>query len=203
MNMLEFQFRTTGDQALLAVLKGIYHKIPDAVKKATAKSAMNLSTMIVKGVRSQAPGGKRFKALEESTRKMKKSSKALIHHGDLVRSIRAEEVRIESGNSAWFVGVNRTAKDRDGKTLWNLAEIHEFGTEDFIIPISAKMRGWWKWQVKRGVFRAPLNPKAQNLLHPGVPARPFLTPSYDVWKQKAEENWVKFVQEAILPKVKK
>lgn len=86
--------------------------------------AHELRRDIVTGIRKQAPGGIRFKALADSTRAQKKSSKALIDHGDLIRSVNVTN----TGQMVWFVGVHRSVIAPDGQPMWNIAEIHEFGS---------------------------------------------------------------------------
>jgi hypothetical protein len=97
-----------------------------AVSNATGKLAHQLRREIVTGIRAQAPGGVTFKPLAESTIRRKKSSKALIDHGDLIRSINVTKV----GDLVYFVGVHKMTSVRIGAiTLVNLAEIHEFGSK--------------------------------------------------------------------------
>ena len=58
-----------------------------AIRQATIKNALLLVREIKRGIRSQAPGGKAFVKLAESTIARKGSSKALIDTGFLVNSI--------------------------------------------------------------------------------------------------------------------
>lgn len=90
----------------------------------------------------------RFKPLAESTKARKGSSKALIDHGDLVRSINVTKV----GGGDFFVGVHRNVTARDGQPMVNIAEVHEFGTRDGRIPARPYLRPTykiWAWDAER------------------------------------------------------
>lgn len=193
MSLVEFSFEITGWQRVEAMLRGSYQYLPLIVDQATGKVAAELETAIKKGIRSQAPGGKKFKPLAKSTKKMKKSSKALIHHGDLLGSIRTEHTTVSAGR-AWFVGVNRTAKGKDGESLMNIAMIHEFGTKPYQIEITPRMRRWWQAMVIKKVFKGTLHPLQEYISHPGIPARPFLGPTYEVWVRTAVQHWQAYVE---------
>jgi hypothetical protein len=149
--------------------------------------------MMVKGIRSQAPGGEDFEPLADSTIDMKGSSKALIDNGDMIRSIGLEDV----GEDGWFVGVNRTAENDEGMPFENLAEIHEFGTEPYRIPITPKMRGFFFALNTKGIFDNPISPDKMFIEHPGVPARPFLRPVFDEFTEDAEDLFAKSVKRQI------
>ena len=117
--------------------------LTETAKKATKQNALLLQREIKLGITNQAPGGKKFQALKQATIDAKGSSKALINHGDLRRSI---TVSVFKGGEEAFIGVNRNAKatEQGGKRsrrfsklkggkavtkeLFNIAQIHEFGT---------------------------------------------------------------------------
>jgi len=100
------------------------------IDKALGKEAQLLRRIIVVGIRKQAPGGKPFKPLAPSTIAAKGSTKALINHGDLIRSINVK--KISSG--IYFVGTHKMTKSKAGKSIVNIAEVMEFGTKDKRIP---------------------------------------------------------------------
>jgi len=173
-------------------------ELPKHINRQLGIQAHRLRTMIVKGIRSQAPGGLKFKPLAASTRKMKKSSKALINHGDLLRSIGVDDV----GGNSFFVGVNRNAKSQSpggGKPaeLYNLAEIHETGTEPYVIVVTDKMRRFWWAMYYKKIFKAPLRPSTSVIQHGGIPARPFMAPSFAAWHMDAERLFMEGVSEAM------
>lgn len=96
-----------------------------ACERTTGKLAHELRRDIVTGIRKQAPGGLQFKPLADSTKAMKGSSKALIDHGDLIRSVNVTKL----GSLSYFVGVHRSVVSPGGQPMWNIAEIHEFGSK--------------------------------------------------------------------------
>jgi hypothetical protein len=202
--MIKFSTTLKGSQAARANLEAMKAKFPVAVHRQTLLQAHRLRGIVVKGIRSQAPGGVAFKPLAESTKAMKKSSKALINHGDLMRSIGVEDV----GGDTFFIGVNRNAvpKTKDGEAppnpgqeekLFNIAEVHETGTAPFAIPVTSRMRRFWHAMVEKGVFKAPLKPTTVVLQHPGIPARPFMAPSYDEWAKDLERLYMEGLSAAL------
>ncbi len=123
--------------ASLLKLEGIKKALPSAVLKAAGTEAHILRRMIVMGIRRQAPAGKKFQPLAASTKKRKKSSKALIDKGDLIRSITV----VRLFGSAYFVGVHKMHIDKtSGQPIANIAEVHEFGTKDGRIPARPYLR---------------------------------------------------------------
>jgi len=80
---------------------------------------------IVRGIRSQAPGGDKFLPLSPQTIRRKGSSKALIDRGDLIRSVNVSDFE---GGKVIFVGVNRQEQDSEGNMLEDIAATHEYGS---------------------------------------------------------------------------
>jgi hypothetical protein len=188
--MIDIKLTVTGDKDVVKRLNSWKGRLRSVVNAGLMIEARRLRTLIVTGIRNQAPGGQAFKPLAETTKDMKGSSKALIDRGDLIRSIGVSTVHY---GQAVFVGVNRNARGRDGTDLANLAEIHEFGTSPYLIPVTDKLRRFWFAMVAKGVFAAPLKPSTTTLRHPGVPARPFLQPAYDVWARDASARFGRYV----------
>lgn len=171
-------------------LSRLARRLPGAVSQAMSYEATVLAGDIRRGIRAGAPGGKRFAPLADSTKRRKKSSKPLINHGDLLRSIKSEQFEKGKFDSAYFVGVNKHVKARNGKEMWNIAEIHEFGAKAFKIKITEKMRAFWLAMSIEGSGKGkPLSDK-EYIDHPGIKARPFLTPTFDLWKIGAQARIV-------------
>lgn len=153
MTMIGLKIAMDGAVATQKRLNHVQGSMHRSIQKNTLQEAHLLRLMIVKGIRSQAPGGKRFKPLEDSTiaRRKPRSTKALIDQGDLIRSILVHK---EFGGQVAFVGVHKEAvNEESGESQANIAEVHEFGTKD-----------------KR------------------VPARPYLRPSFNVWKKDVNKR---------------
>jgi hypothetical protein len=124
---LKIDITMTGMGRTLAACGQWSRQAEGAVQRAVNRSANYLRKQWIMGIRSQAPGGQRFKPLSPVTIALKKSSKALIDHGDMIRSINVQ--RIMAGRQiVFFVGINRNAVTRDGSNMANLAEIHETGS---------------------------------------------------------------------------
>lgn len=178
-------------------IAGQYSSLASAMKRVVnqviSREALVLRRAIRTGIISQAPAGKAFKPLAESTKAMKGSSKALIDKGDLVGSISNSRVSLSGKMAAQFVGVNRTAIGKSGQALANVAEIHEFGTKKFSIPITPKLRGWWGAMAAAGIFASRLSGSKTHISHPGVPERPFLRPPFEAWKKEADVRFRKAV----------
>lgn len=192
--MIDLRVTVTGDKRVERRIAEWRVRLPRVAQAALTVQGHRLRALIVTGIRNQAPGGRAFEPLAESTKDMKGSSKALIDRGDLVRSVGVDRVAF---GQAVFVGVNRSARGRDGADLANLAEIHEFGTDPYLIPVTDKLRRFWFAMVAKGVFAAPLKPSTTTLHHPGVPARPFLRPAYDVWARDASAQFGRYVVRAM------
>ena len=116
--------RRTGDwskaRAKLAAAPGA--RLTLGLKQATLKNALLLVREIKRGIRSQAPGGKPFAKLAESTIRRKGSSKALIDTGFLVNAI-TQRIVAEGA----FVGLLRGTVNKEGEDLVNIGAVMEYG----------------------------------------------------------------------------
>ena len=188
--MMSINVNIKGLQVARNMLGRYQARLPRAMERAIKKEGQNLSGMIKTGMRRQAPGGKKFKPLAESTKMMKESSKALIDHGDLLRSVNVSMFKMgaEAGQAA-FIGVHRTVKNKDGESMANIAEIHEFGTKPFKIPVTPKMRAYLNFLHDINRINFVLGPKTKVINHPGVPERPFLRPSFEEWQKGLEQRF--------------
>lgn len=93
-----------------------------ALRQATVKNAILLVREIKRGIRSQAPGGKPFVKLAESTIRRKGSSKALIDTGFLVNAI-TQRILVDKA----FVGLLRGTVNKDGDDMVNIGAVMEYG----------------------------------------------------------------------------
>ncbi len=137
------------------------------------------------GIRSQAPGGRRFKPLSPNTLKIRRflgfrGTKALLVRGDLRNSIKAVPV----ARGVAFVGVLRGARGSGGQDLVNVAAVHEFGAGPIIIRVTPKMR---RFLAAAGVFEGDGSSPAGGgggggglgIIVVRIPARSFLGPIRD------------------------
>jgi hypothetical protein len=184
--MIDLKTTLTGVAATQKRITDWRLRLPRAIDMQMRRQAHRLRTMMVRGIRDQAPGGEAFQPLAETTKKMKKSSKALIDNGDLIRSIGVDRVE---GGEGYFIGVNRQAQDDEGEPIVDLAELHEKGSAPYKIEVTPKMRRFWWAMFFKGIFDSPLSPKTKVIAHPGVPPRPFLEPSLKEWSKDVERQF--------------
>jgi hypothetical protein len=107
--------------------------------------AEELKRQIVRGLNAQAPGGQPILPLSKGTiekRKLRRfrGTKALLQRAFMMRSIRVKKFSGGPRNPNAFVGVLRTARAKDGRSLANIAEMNEFGSRPILIRITPKMR---------------------------------------------------------------
>jgi len=126
--MIRITAKTTGLGRIAVALNRWGSMTEKAVDQAVLRSGQYLRKQWIMGIRSQAPGGRKFKPLAQSTIDAKGSSKALIDQGDMIRSINVQKVQVGGKGIVVFVGIHRTVVSRDGKSMANLAEIHETGS---------------------------------------------------------------------------
>lgn len=175
---------TVADTARRA-MESFQRLLPGVVEQQTKLQAMRLKVIMVRGIRDGAPGGQAFKPLASTTKLLKGSSKPLIDNGDLLRSIDVDEV----GHSTFFVGVNRNAPpSENGTEMVNLAEIHNNGTDPYTIQVTPKLRKFFMFMYLQGIFQSPLSKSKTVIHHKGIPARPFIEPSYEEWSQDVERQ---------------
>ncbi len=163
-------------------------RVHKAIDRAVLQEAQYMRKKIVEGIREQAPGGQAFKPLAPTTltkRKLRKfrGTKALIERADLRNGFTVK--RIQWG--AAFVGLLRTAKNKTGKSLANIGEIHEYGSKPIVIRITPKMRKFLhvlyaeqkeKGRDKKGRFTRSRNTfgASKGFVVIQIPARPFMAP---------------------------
>jgi hypothetical protein len=104
-----------------------------AFDKALLQEGQFLRTKIVEGIREQAPGGRAFAPLAPTTLAIRqfrgfRGTKALLVQGDLRNSITV----VKDGDRV-LVGVLRTARSRDGKSLVDIAALQEHGSRPIVI----------------------------------------------------------------------
>lgn len=156
-----------------------------AVDKAMLMEAHYLRTHIIKGIASSAPGGKPYKPLAPMTLELRKlggfgGTKPLIRTGTFRGS-----VAVHKDGDNYFVGILRSARSADGKSLVNIGMIHEAGATVVITP---KMRAAFFGLLKKHglVQQGPRLPNgrffsgaARNSFQ--IPARPTFGPVFDMY----------------------
>jgi len=195
-----FKVQLTGDWSKAKGILGDSTSLKAAINYAVMQEAQQVRRQIVKGITSQAPGGKQFAPLAATTlalRKAKgfKGSKALLVTGGLRNSVTVKQ----TATGRVFVGVLRNARGKDGKSLVNIAQVHEFGAT-IVIKVTPRMRRMlmanlaksklgktkesggrgpggrfkkWKFKASGG------GQLSKGILVIKIPARPFIGPVID------------------------
>jgi phage gpG-like protein len=183
----------TGDWARARrLLTAAPQRLQAAVSAAVRQEAHALRNEIVQGLTSQAPGGETLKPpspLTIAARQLEGfgGTKALIVRGDLRNSITV----IVQGDEA-FIGVSRSARSKDGASMVDLAKLHEFGGPPVIIPMTPKMRRFL-FALLRQAGKEPTGGSGRGVIVVQVPARPFLRPAFDKFREGASRRFLERV----------
>ena len=160
-------------------LKDAPKDLEAARKIAVLGEAQFFRTKILEGLREQAPGGKKFKALTPETLAIRKflgfkGTKALLKHGDLRNAIVVEEK-----DDLVFVGVLRSAKNERGQSMVNVAQVQEEGSKPIIIKMTPKMSALLHAAFRQaGIERKEKRPTT-GIIVVQIPARPFISPVFE------------------------
>lgn len=164
-------------------------KLRAAIAKATRQEGEVLRSEIVTGITEQAPGGEPFKPLAPLTLAARKlagfnGTKALLVRADLRNAIAV----IADGDEV-FVGVPRNARGSDGRSLVDIAELNEFGSDPIVIPITPKMRRYL-FALLREAGEPPTggHGSGKGVVVVTIPARPFLRPAMKRFSVGAERR---------------
>ena len=183
----------TGDWARARrLLTAAPQRLQAAIGTAVRQEAHALRNEIVQGLTSQSPGGEPLKPpspLTIAARQLEGfgGTKALIVRGDLRNSITV----IVQGDEA-FIGVSRSARSKDGASMVDLAKLHEFGGPPVIIPMTPKMRRFL-FALLRQAGKEPTGGNRRGVIVVQVPARPFLRPAFDKFREGASRRFLERV----------
>ena len=183
----------TGDWARARrLLTAAPQRLQAAVSAAVRQEAHALRNEIVQGLTRQAPGGEPLKPpspLTIAARELEGfgGTKALIVRGDLRNSITV----FVQGDEA-FIGVSRSARSKDGASMVDLAKLHEFGGAPVIIPMTPKMRRFL-FALLRQAGKEPTGGSGRGVIVVQVPARPFLRPAFDKFREGAGRRFLERV----------
>ena len=183
----------TGDWARARrLLTAAPQRLQVAIGTAVRQEAHVLRNEIVQGLTRQAPGGEPLKPpspLTIAARELEGfgGTKALIVRGDLRNSITV----FVQGDEA-FIGVSRSARSKDGASMVDLAKLHEFGGAPVIIPMTPKMRRFL-FALLRQAGKEPTGGSGRGVIVVQVPARPFLRPAFDKFREGASRRFLERV----------
>jgi phage gpG-like protein len=183
----------TGDWARARrLLTAAPQRLQAAIGTAVRQEAHALRNEIVQGLTRQAPGGEPLKPpspLTIAARELEGfgGTKALIVRGDLRNSITV----FVQGDEA-FIGVSRSARSKDGASMVDLAKLHEFGGPPVIIPMTPRMRRFL-FALLRQAGKEPTGGSGRGVIVVQVPARPFLRPAFDKFREGASRRFLERV----------
>ena len=171
-------------------------RLRSAIGVAIRQEAQGLRNEIVQGLTSQAPGGEPIKPpapLTLAARQLEGfgGTKALLVRGDLRNSITV----IVEGDEA-FIGVPRSARSSGGESLVDLAQLHEYGGPPVIIPITPKMRRFL-FALLRQAGKEPTGGSGRGVVVVQVPARPFLRPAFEKFRDGASRRFLERVAQQL------
>jgi phage gpG-like protein len=159
-------------------------RVQAAFDKALLQEAQFLRTKIVEGIREQAPGGRAFAPLAPTTLAIRQfrgfhGTKALIVHGDLRNSI-----TVTKDGDRVLVGVLRTARNRAGRYLVDIAALHEHGSRPIVLRLTPKARAFLHAAFRHAGLDGPSSGQpSTGIAVIQVPARPFLAPVFEKYAQ--------------------
>ena len=179
----------TGDWARARqLLEAGPQRLRSAIGVAIRQEAQGLRNEIVQGLTQQAPGGEPLKPPSPLTLAARQldgfgGTKSLLVRGDLRNSVAV----IVEGDEA-FIGVPRSARSSGGESLVDLAQLHEYGGPPVIIPITPKMRRFL-FALLRQAGKEPTGGSGRGVVVVQVPARPFLRPAFEKFRQGASRRF--------------
>ena len=187
----------TGEWALARRLLGAApERMRSAIGTALRQEAHLLRNEIVQGLTQQAPGGEPLKPPSPLTIAARQldgfgGTKALIVRGDLRNSVAV----IVEGDEA-FIGVPRSARSSGGESLVDLAQLHEFGGPPVVISITPKMRAYL-FALLRQAGKEPSGGTGRGVVVVQVPARPFLRPAFEKFRDGASRRFLERVAQQL------
>lgn len=181
-------FKLYGDWGKAEKLTGeLPIRFAKARKQAVMQEAHYFRAEIVKYLRE--PGN--FLQLSPKTLAMRrfkgfKGQDPLKVRGDMRNSVNVTQ----TGDGA-FVGILKTAKNKDGKLLYNLAMLHEFGSKSIVVHVTAKSSRFYHAAMARGGISLPGghgHGGGYPIVIIRIPARPFFGP---IFKKIGDPNEVR------------
>jgi hypothetical protein len=189
----------------VSILRGMAGRSAAAVDTAIRGEAFAYMRAVVESFREQGKG-KSWSPINIVTRELRRGAakvggessggtKALVRTGSLRRSIKVHK----RSHASYFVGVHRSAprsRGLSGKAmpLVNVAQIHETGM--VVIPITDKMRRFFRWLFWKGVLSFPWPPKSKRFIL--IPRRSFLADTMKAFAKGHEARVVLRYRNALL-----
>lgn len=142
-------------------IRKMHSRCPRAVDVAVRGEAESYRALVIQGFREGGTGGKKWSKLTPITRRIRKSptrqgigkggTKVLMVSAQLRNSVTVHK----QAESEYFVGVLRSEKG------FNIARVHELGA---VIPVTEKMRAYFRYLLAIGVLRKPWPPSSKTTI---------------------------------------
>jgi len=122
-------------------------------------------------------------------------TKPLIAYGDMVNSIRSHRLR----RGYYMAGILRTAIGSRGRSMADVAEMMEFGSQSSIVQVveSEKQINFF-WRLRQAGLMAFV-PQKGSVVRINIRERRFARPVAEELAPKAQERMVKRVAEGFIP----
>jgi len=176
----------------LAEYKAMVGSVNRAVSTMLARESAMLANNIKGGLVDQRPGGIPIKPISRTTIILRgirtkgggaPGTKALIDSASMVNAVRSRK----ESQFHYTAGVHRNARAKNGGRLANLAAIHEYGTRNYTITVTEKMRRFSFILMSVGILSAPW--RVGQKLKKKIDARPWLNPAHEQWEKGADERF--------------
>ena len=173
------------------ILHGDLAKARQALGAGFRAEAKFLRSVIVDGVKAQAPGGRSFKPLAPTTIAVRKflgirSEKALIRTGETLKQVKVTPTG-RAGSFAYgvFVGILKEAVGSDGKSAYKKMMLSEYGGPAVVVAITPKMRAFLHMALGGVKALRKLGPPqpSSGFLIVKVPPRPVFEPTWNLWSK--------------------
>lgn len=175
------------------VLDGLSGRFQQAVERAMLREAHYLRGKIVQGIASGAPGGKAYAPLAPLTIAIREAqgfggTKPMNRTGAFRGGVTVAKLR-----GVVFVGILRSARAKNGKSLANIGAIHEVGAS-WSRPMTTKQRRFIFAMLKKtGMLQeGPKLPGGRfysgsdGMLHITIPARPTFGPVLEKYAKPSD-----------------
>jgi hypothetical protein len=174
-----------------------------AINAAVTLEAHRARRECIQGISSGAPGGKKFTPLKETTKAVRRATRGtkkplpMQETGEYKRAIVVESIPSEM---VAFCGILRRAKTADGKSLANVAEVHEFGAGPFGVPITDKSRRFFFWAMAQGGLAVDQESSGAAAFVITIPARPVFGPVWDKMRSGSKKRIQAAIQQRLFGK---
>ena len=102
-------------------------------------------------------------------------------------------ISVLAKGDAAFVGVLRTARGRNGRSLVDVARIQELGSDPIAIRMTPAMRRYL-FALLREAGKTPSGKgSGRGVVVVRIPARPFLRPAFKAWSRGVRQRFLRRV----------